>query len=83
MVSQCGKADPLLKVRGLNKIIDDWAEFFKEDVDSMMAERICKHEHTGRPLGSEKFVLRLEKILDRMLRPKKAGRPKKAIRKGK
>ena len=78
-----GKADPLLKVRGLNKIIDDWPEFFKEGVDSMMAERICKHEHTGRPLGSEKFVLRLEKMLDRMLRPKKAGRPKKSIRKGK
>ena len=72
-----GKTDPLVKVRGLNKIIDDWPEFFKESVDSLMAERIRKHEHTGRPLGSEKFLLRLEKILNRMLLPKKAGRPKK------
>ena len=47
-----------------------------------MAERICKHENTGRPLGSEKFVLRVEKILDRMLLPKKAGRPMKIKRKG-
>ena len=76
-----GKADPLVKVRHLNKMVDDWKEFFKEGVDSGLAERIHKHEHTGRPLGSEKFVLRLEKILNRMLRPKKAGRPKKSIRK--
>ena len=28
------------------------------------------------PLGSDNFVVKLEKILDRMLRPRKAGRPK-------
>ena len=72
-----GKDDPLVKVRHLNKMIDDWKEFFKEGEDSIIAERILKHEHTGRPLGSEKFILRLEKILDIMLKPKKAGRPKK------
>ena len=78
-----GKDDSLVKVHRLNKIIDDWRGFFKEGVDSMMAERLRKHEHTGRPLGSEKFVLKLEKTLNRMLKPKKAGRPKKKIRKGK
>jgi hypothetical protein len=32
----------------------------------------------GRLLGSESFVVKLEKILDRILKPKKAGRkPKK------
>ena len=37
---------------------------------------------TGRPLGSANFVVKLERILDRMLLPKKAGRkPKKKIRK--
>ena len=30
------------------------------------------------PLGSEKFVMTLESILNRMLKPKKAGRPKPA-----
>ena len=72
-----GKDDPLIKVRHLNKVIDNWKEFFKEGVDNLIAERMLKHEHTGRPLGSEKFVLRLEKMLDIMLKPKKAGRPKK------
>ena len=78
-----GKADPLVKVRHLNKIIDDWKEFFKESVDSVLADKMRIHEHTGRPLGSDKFVLRLEKKLNMMLLPKKAGRPKKNIRKEK
>lgn len=52
-------------------------------MDFVSAERLRRHEKTGRPLGSENFVVRLEKILDRMLRPKKAGRkPKKKIQKG-
>ncbi len=60
--------------------------FSNEDYEayiSLMAETIRKHEYTGRPLGSEKFVLRLEKKLNRMLLPKKAGQPKKKIRKEK
>lgn len=36
----------------------------------LITERILKHEHTGRHLGSEKFMLRLEKMLDIMLKPK-------------
>jgi len=74
-----GKADPLVRISALNKMIDDWREFFKECVDSVLAEKMRRHEQTGRPLGSEKFVLKLEKILDRMLLPKKAGRPRKLI----
>jgi hypothetical protein len=41
--------------------------------DISIAENMRKHEQTGRPLGSENFVIKLEKILDRLLRPKKAG----------
>jgi putative transposase len=67
----------------LNKIIDDWSEFFKEAVEDEMVERLRRHEHTGRPLGSEKFVLRLERNIDRILMPKKAGRPKKTMQIGK
>jgi len=33
---------------------------------------------TGRPLGSESFVKRLERGLARKLDPKRTGRPKKA-----
>ncbi len=78
----CGKDDPLVKVCGLHEMVDDWSQFFREGVDFVSAERLRRHERTGRALGSENFVVRLEKILGRMLRPKKAGRkPKKKIRK--
>jgi hypothetical protein len=40
------------------------------------------NEIAGRPLGAKAFVQRLEKLLDRRLLPRKAGRPrkKKALR---
>jgi putative transposase len=38
---------------------------------------IRKATSTGRPLGTERFIKTLEKLLDRGLLPKKAGRPKK------
>lgn len=53
-----GKDDPLVKVYGLHKMVDDWSEFFRESVD---------------------FVVKLEKILDSILRPKKAGRKHKKV----
>ena len=44
------------------------------DVNNAIVEMYCYNV-------CEKFVLRLEKLLDRMLMPKKAGRPKKKMRK--
>jgi|SRR3989304_2514968 len=76
------RKDALVSVSGLNERVDNWAEFFSQPVDSLAVEKMRKHEQTGRPLGSEKFVMKLERILDRMLRPKKAGRkPKEKTRK--
>lgn len=44
----------------------------KEDM-----ERLCLHERTGRPLGDEIFIERLEKMVGRILRRQKPGRKKK------
>jgi len=71
-----GKSDPLTSVSALNKRIHDWREFLGQGVDAVVAEKLRKHECTGRPLGSETFVIKLEGILDRLLKPKKPGRPK-------
>ena len=38
------------------------------------------HSKTGRPLGTERFIKKLEKAFDRGLLPKKAGRPRKKRR---
>jgi putative transposase len=32
-----------------------------------------KHERTGRPIGDDAFIERLERLLDRELKPKKPG----------
>jgi len=48
----------LAKVRHLNKIIDDWKEIFKEGADSIIAERLLKHEHTGRSLPAVRSSFR-------------------------
>ena len=71
------RRDALVSVSGLNERVDNWAVFFSQPVDSLVVEKRRKHEQTGRPLGSEKFVMKLERILDRMLRPKKPGRKRK------
>ena len=72
-----GKKDTLTRVSALNRRVEDWREFLSQAVDSVIIEKMQRHERTGRPLGSERFVIKLEGILDRILRPKKAGRPKK------
>ena len=36
-----------------------------------------RHERTGRPLGDERFVKRVSKLIGRDLMPKKPGRKKK------
>ena len=36
-----------------------------------------KHERTGRPLGADSFIEKMELLLDRKLKPKKPGPKKK------
>lgn len=53
-----------------------YKDFMIED-DKEVDLLIRKATSTGRPLGTELFLKTLEKVLDRGLLPKKAGRPKK------
>jgi putative transposase len=71
-----GRADPLLSDSPLRKRIDDWASFLSAGIDPQEQERLRRHERTGRPLGSERFIKKLEKALGRALRPQKGGRPR-------
>ena len=50
-----------------------WLAFLAEGVSEEQAERFRRHERTGRPLGDEGFVTRLERVLGRVLRPHKRG----------
>ncbi|MEK7730628.1 MAG: hypothetical protein AAB385_03525 [Planctomycetota bacterium] len=47
------------------------------DPEEETIRQFRRHEATGRPVGSERFLKRLETILGRRLRPQKPGRKKK------
>jgi len=50
-----------------------WLEFLGEAVSEERAALFRRHARTGRPLGSERFATRIERLLGRVLRPQKRG----------
>lgn len=48
-----------------------------KDCDLVIMEKLRLHEQTGRPLGDEIFMERLEEMVGRILRRQKPGRKKK------
>jgi putative transposase len=65
--------DELVRVRPLLDMVDDWRAFIARAAAEDEMEAIRRHERTGRPLGDEAFVERLEESLGRPLRPRKPG----------
>ncbi|HUT22945.1 MAG TPA: hypothetical protein VM492_01240, partial [Sumerlaeia bacterium] len=57
----------------LLEIAPDFAELLSEKLDAEIQEALRRHERTGRPLGSERFVERLGRRLDRPLLPGRRG----------
>ncbi len=53
--------------------ISDWNAYLSEGDDEILIAQMQQNLRTGRPLGSNEFVDRLEKRLGRALRPKKPG----------
>lgn len=68
-----GTDDELVKVAPLLEIAGDWRLFLAGAGGEEDISEIRKHERTGRPLGSERFVERLESALERTLKPGKPG----------
>lgn len=60
----------------LLEMVGNWREFLLSGVSGEDLDRIRRHERTGRPLGDDGFVGRLEKLLDRILHRQKPGRKK-------
>ena len=57
-----------------------WRAYLRRRDEMGLGEQMHSRERTGRPLGDERFVKKLERLLGRCLRPGKAGRPKKTKR---
>jgi putative transposase len=56
----------------LLEICGDWKQYLKQSVKEP-DEEFIRHESTGRPLGSEAFIKKAEKLLNRGLQKKKPG----------
>ena len=69
-----GVNDHLMQAASLRAIVTDWRDFLLSPLSEKDIEALRKHERTGRPLGNERFVDKLEITLDRMLRRQKSGR---------
>jgi putative transposase len=54
----------------------EWRKELTEGLTDQEAARIRLRTHTGRPLGSDRFVSKLETLLCRRVRPLPVGRPK-------
>jgi putative transposase len=72
-----GADDALVQVAPLLRLVPKWTAALEEDVPEERARDLRHHEATGRPLGGDGFVERLERVLGRLLRPGKPGRKKK------
>jgi putative transposase len=59
-----------------------WRKELAEGLTEEEVARIRLRTHTGRPLGSDAFLSKLEVLLGRRVRPLPVGRPRKAPAKG-
>ncbi len=67
-----GQEDKLVTVEPLLAMVENWCELLSLSSEEEMS-LFRKHERSGRPLGQEAFVDRIEAVLARMLRPQKPG----------
>lgn len=72
-----GVNDELVNVTPLLEMVKDWKEFLLSGIHEKEIQEVRKHERTGRPLGRESFIRKLEKSLDRVLHKQKPGRKKR------
>ena len=55
----------------------DWRDSLGKALKKDVLSKLRLWTHRGRPLGSDRFVAKLERALGRRLRPLRVGRPRK------
>ena len=69
-----GRDDSLVRVSPMLALVGNWRRLLCSVVSEEELREFRAHERTGRPLGDEDFVRRLERKLGRVLQRKKPGR---------
>jgi len=68
-----GKDDRLMKVGPMLERVADWREYLGQKLSTAEVRALRRHSRTGRPLGDDGFITRLEQTTGRGLRPHKPG----------
>jgi putative transposase len=55
--------------------IKDWSGYLREKEEAVLVEDIRQSTKTGRPCGDDRFVIEMEKLLERKLTALPKGRP--------
>lgn len=71
-----GEEDPLVKSSPIMAMVSDWKGFLREKIEGASLLEIREKIRTGRPLGAEAWVEKLERLSGRELLPRKRGRRK-------
>jgi len=56
---------------------DDWKQTLREMLGEATLSVVRLSTHRGRPLGSDRFLSKIESLVGRRLRPLPVGRPRK------
>ena len=78
-VPRVGDDDGLVRAKPLLEMVDDWREFLTNPMADSELEEMRHHENTGRPLGGENFIKKIERFLGRFLGFRKPG-PKPKVK---
>lgn len=68
-----GINDKLVKVEPLLNLVQDWKGFISGRIHTYKQEKLIRHEQTGRPLGNDRYLKKLEEKLGRKFRQEKRG----------
>ena len=72
-----GRDDCLVRVAPMLAMVHDWQGLLDSAIPEEELRTLRGHSRTGRPLGDGAFVERVERLVGRALRPRKAGRKPK------
>ena len=71
------KRDEILADNFVVDEISDWREYLSDESDDEKGALFVRHVDTGRPLGDEKFIKKIEGITGRILQKNKPGPSRK------
>jgi putative transposase len=72
----------LIQLKDINEFlkINNWRDYLESESNEEKEKQIKKYTLTGRPLGDNNFIEKLEKQTGKVLRVEKVGRPRKNSR---